>query len=186
LFAAATLARQNGMEMMGTEAAPDYFSNDGAFDFGIGQQKLDGPYITDDERKRFEASAAIPDQRYHYRYVAVDEVSRAADLLPPRSQAFAAVLCTATGWMLDTRGADEQVHNLYARYVQEGPYVPWAANFGRDCPEPNFDDAARTHYWRDTRNFLSHYRWPVGSGGLVLLGLIAAGWFLRRRMSLAK
>jgi hypothetical protein len=174
------------MEMMGSESAPDYFSNDGSFDFGIGQQKLEGTFITDDERKRFEASAAIPDRRFHYRYIAVDEVAQAADLLPPRSQAFAAVLCTATGWMLGTQGADEEVHNLYARYVQEGPYVPWAANFGRDCPEPNFDDAARTHYWRDTRNFLSHYRWPAGISGLVLMGLIAAAWFLRRRVSIAR
>ena len=175
-FAAARLTRQSGMEMMGTESAPDYFSSDGSFDFGIGQQKIEGLYITDDERKRFEASAAIPDRRF-----------QAADFLPPRSQAFAAVLCTATGWMLETPGADEQIHNLYARYVQEGPYVPWAANFGRDCPEPNFDDAARTHYWRDTRNFLSHYRWPVGISGLVaLMGLIAAAWFLRRHAALAR
>ena len=185
-FAAARLARASGMETMGTEAAPDYFSNHGAFNFGIGQPKLEGLFITDDERKRFEASAAIPDQRYHYRYIAVDQVEQAADLLPPRSQAFAAVLCTATGWMLGTPGADEQVHNLYARYVQEGPYVPWAANFGRDCPEPNFDDAARAHYWRDTRNFVSHYRWPVGIGGLVVIGLIAGGWFMRRHALVAK
>jgi tetratricopeptide (TPR) repeat protein len=183
-FAAASLARHAGMETMGTEATPDYFSSDGAFDFGIGQQKLQGAFVTDDERKRFVASAAIPDQRYHYRYIAVDEVAQSADLLPPRSQAFAAVLCTATGWMMGTPGADEQVHNLYTRYVQEGPYVPWAANFGRDCPVPDFDDAVRTHYWRDTRNFLSHYRWPVGGGGLVVVGLIAAGWFMRRRLSL--
>src|SRR5262249_30318658 len=157
-----------------------------SFDFGFGQQKLEGAFITDGERKRFEASAAIPDRRFHYRYVAVDEVSRAADLLPPRSQAFAAVLCAATRWMLGTPGAEEQVHNLYARYVQEGPYVPWAANFGRGCPSPNFDDAALSHYWRDTRNFLSHYRWLVGISGLILIALVAGGWFLRRHVSLAK
>jgi hypothetical protein len=185
-FAAAQLARQSGMEVMGTEVAPDYFSTDGSFDFGYGQPKLEGAFITEREQKRFEASAAIPDRRFHYRYIAVDEVGRAADLLPPRSQAFAAVLCTATGWMMGTPGADEQVHNLYARYVQEGPYVPWAANFGRDCPEPNFDDAARAHYWRDTRNFLSHYRWPVGIAGLALIALVATGWFLRRHVSMVK
>ncbi|HKX08089.1 MAG TPA: hypothetical protein VJN67_07840 [Stellaceae bacterium] len=185
-FAAALLARQSGMEMTGTEVAPDYFSTGGSFDFGFGQPKLEGAFITDGEHKRFEANAAISDQRFHYRYIAVDEVSRAADLLPPRSQAFAAVLCTATGWMMGTPGADEQVHNLYARYVQEGPYVPWAATFGHDCPEPNFDDAARTHYWRDTRNFLSHYRWPVGITGLILIALVATGWFLRRHVSIVK
>ena len=54
------------------------------------------------------------------------------------------------------------------------------------CPEPNFNDAARTRYWRDTHNFVSHYRWPVGIGGLVLIGLIAAGWLMRRNVSLAK
>ncbi len=182
LFAAARLARLSGMEITGTEAAPDYFVYDGNFDTGLGQEKIEGPYITDDERSRFAASAAAPDLRFHYRYIAVDEASRAADLLPPRSQAFAAVLCTATGWMLGTQGADRQVHDLYARYVTQGPYVPWAANFGRGCPEPDFDDAARNHYWRDTRNFLSHYRWPVGISGLIAMCLIAAGWFMRRNV----
>jgi len=179
-YTAARLARQVGMEMMGTEAAPDYFAYDGNFETGIGQDKLDGPFTTAGERARFAASAANPDLRFHYRYVAVDEASHAADLLPPRSQAFAAVLCNAAGWMMSTRGADARVHDLYARYVKQGPYVAWAAHFGRDCPEPDFADAAQAHYLRDARNFVSRFRWPIGILLLASLGLLAA-WRVRRR-----
>jgi tetratricopeptide (TPR) repeat protein len=184
-YASALLARQVGMEIMGTEAAPDYSAYDGSFETGIGQEMLDGPFITEEERSRYASSAAAPALRFHYRYIAVDEASHAADLLPPRSQAFAAVLCTATGWMMGTRGADQRVHDLYARYVSEGPYVAWAANFGRHCPGPDFEGAAQSHYLRDARNFLSRYRWPVGFGGLVAMGLIAA-WLMRRGLAPAK
>ena len=184
-YASALLARQAGMEIMGTEAAPDYSAYDGSFETGIGQETLDGPFITEQERRRYASSAAAPALRFHYRYIAVDEASHAADLLPPRSQAFAAVLCTATGWMMGTRGADQRVHDLYARYVSEGPYVAWAGNFGRHCPGPDFEGAAQSHYLRDVRNFLSRYRWQVGFGGLVAMGLIAA-WLMRRGLAPAK
>jgi len=86
---------------------------------------------------------------------------------------------------MGTRGADLRVHDLYARYVSEGPYVAWAANFGRHCPGPDFEGAAQSHYLRDARNFLSRYRWPVGFGGLVAMGLIAA-WLMRRGLAPAK
>jgi hypothetical protein len=33
-----------------------------------------------------------------YRYVTVEQIGYAVDLLPPRSQAFAAVLCDGTLW----------------------------------------------------------------------------------------
>jgi tetratricopeptide (TPR) repeat protein len=184
-YAAALLARQAGMEMMGTEAGPDYSAYDGSFETGIGRETLDGPLVTDEERGRFESSAAAPPLRFHYRYIAVDEASQAADQLPPRSQAFAAVLCAATGWMMGTRDADQRAHDLYVRYVSEGPYVPWAANFGRDCPRPDFESAAQSHYLRDARNFLSRYRWPIGIGGLVAMGLIVA-WLMRQRLAPAK
>lgn len=68
---------------------------------------------------------------------------QAADLLPPRSQAFAAVLCQATGWMMSTaktdgdeKAAQERVHRLYRRYVEEGAYVPWVGSSVRCARRP--------------------------------------------------
>ena len=41
--------------------------------------------------------------------------------MPPRSQAFAAVLCKGSGWInyRDLEGA----RRYYQRYVKQGPYV---------------------------------------------------------------
>jgi cellulose synthase operon protein C len=116
--------------------------------------------------------------------VAVQEASRAADLLPPRSQAFAAVLCQATGWMISTQGlaytaADgrdaslELVHQLYRRYLKQGPYVSWAAHFGHACPDPDFDGAARfyrTQLLKKGRHLARHHEWLIA--GMLLLGLL--------------
>src|SRR5262249_26689864 len=128
-YHAAVLVRESGLGMMGYEAAPDFFAMGGSYGFGIGQNTLGDSFVTDGERQRFSASAAQPDRQFHYRYIAVDHVTHAADLLPPRSQAFAAVLCEATGWMMSTQGAQERVRDLYRRYVKQGPYVAWAAHF---------------------------------------------------------
>ncbi len=61
------------------------------YDTGVGQANLDGALITTNEKARFATSVARPNLRFHYRFLAVDEATHAADLLPPRSQAFAAV-----------------------------------------------------------------------------------------------
>ena len=183
-YQAAVLARRHGMEIMGTEAAPDYVGYQGAFDMALGQRTLkDGePYITEGERQRFDASRARPDERYHYRYVAVAHAEAAAELLPPRSQAFAAVLCQATGWMFST-ARDDHARALYARYVKEGPLVEWAGHFGRDCPEPNFDGAERlrlVYPWMQARAWAHGHRWPLAAAVLFIVGA-GALWIVRRR-----
>jgi cellulose synthase operon protein C len=197
-YAAAKLARWSGMAMLGYEGPPDYFGLHGDYDTGIGQAKLDGALVTSGEKARFAAAAARPDLRFHYRFIAVDDAIHAADRLPPRSQAFAAVLCQATGWMLSTTDkldtedwprtkqneADRQVTALYRRYVQQGAYVPWAAHFGHGCPEPDFDAAARfdrEQLLRDMRHFASRYRWGLGLGLIGLLGAAIAWLAVRLR-----
>ena len=93
-----------------------------------------------------------------------------ADLLPPRSQAFAAVLCEATRWLIDRQ--PEQAQSLYRRYLHEGPYVPWGASFGRQCPAPDFDKVER-----EIRATWMHRigRWAaIGVPILVLLGTAIA------------
>ncbi len=200
-FEAASLARRSGMEILGYEGPPDVLAVSGEFSFGAGQATAEGPFVTEDEQKRFEASAAKPDRRFHYRYIAADQAVEAANLLPPRSQAFAATLCKATGWMLGSQRYNyydeesnkavnkeplERAQAYYARYVKEGPLVPWATHFGHDCPEPDFDSAAhmaKIQLYLDARSFWRGHRRGVVFGGLgiLLIGAALVGARLIRR-----
>ena len=103
-FKAAKLARESGMDIMGYEEAPDFNFLSGSYDSGVGQTDPHGPYVGKEERVLYNASTAQPNLRFHYRYIALDEAKQAAALLPPRSQAYAAVLCHASRWMMDTQG----------------------------------------------------------------------------------
>ncbi|HVI55527.1 MAG TPA: hypothetical protein VM621_10815 [Luteibacter sp.] len=160
-YAAAKIARENGMELLGFEQGPDFGDNGGGYQGGSGQsiETLKGDLVTAGERQRFNDSAAQPDRRFHYRYLAADRAVSAADLLPPRSQAFAASLCMATSWMLQgppdynepsdgdtTKPLNERQRRAqayYARYVKQGPYVEWADSFGWNCEEPDFASARK-------------------------------------------
>ncbi|EJM83925.1 hypothetical protein PMI32_01921 [Pseudomonas sp. GM60] len=124
-YNAATLARFNGMELLGYEMSPDYATFGGNYSLESNELKV-GPLVAEEEVRRQQASAAQPDQRFHYRYVANALASRAADYLPHTSQAFAAVLCAAAGW----NTGQEEKSAFYQRYVKEGPYVDWALFFG--------------------------------------------------------
>jgi hypothetical protein len=185
-YAAATLARRSGMALMGFEGAPDFAIWNGDLEGGVGQEKLEGPLVTADERARFEHTAPTLDRRFHYRYVAVDQALRSAALLPPRSQAFAAVLCQATGWMMSTQGQESTVAALYRIYVARGAAVPWAGHFGRDCPEPDFNDAAHllwTQPLAQARHAVRRHLAWLGVGLAALL--IGVGWWFRRQRRLA-
>jgi hypothetical protein len=195
-WTAAKLAREHGLELLGFELAPDDVFFDGNFrsytTFGYGPTQ-DGyaPAPSDPaklgidagplapERERVAATVAKPDLRYHYRYVAADLATRAADLVPNRSQAYAAMLCEATGWI---RWRDANAARaLYARYVANGPYVPWAADFGMQCEAPDFEGAAkrlRFERIRDTKQ-LARKSAPFAIAGLVAIGIGA--FVLRRR-----
>lgn len=139
-FNAATMARFHGMDLLGYEMAPDYATFGGNYSLESVELKV-GPLVADEEVKRQQASAAQPDLRYHYRYVANDLASRAADHLPHTSQAFAAVLCAATGW----NPGQAEKSAFYTRYVKEGPYVDWAVFFGEQCPYPDFQNADKRY-----------------------------------------
>jgi tetratricopeptide (TPR) repeat protein len=155
LFTMARLSRDSGMELVGTEGPPDMEALDGNFSWGMGQPDIPRAEPRDkkdrkslllgpDEADRFAASAPKPDVRFHYRLIAADQAIAAADLLPQRSQAYAATLCWAASFAID--GGDEaKKKGIYRRYISTGAYQPWAKNFGRDCPQPDFA-AART-FW---------------------------------------
>jgi hypothetical protein len=148
LYRRAVLEREAGMGLLGTEEGPDYaiWGGSWAGDVATNEDALSRDYVTEGERQRFEATKIEPDLRYHYRYLAAGDAARAAELLPPRSQAFAAVLCKAADWMIQTQEPDK-AWDYYARYVKDGAAVPWAVRFGRACPEPEFS-RARWVTWR--------------------------------------
>lgn len=205
-FTAATLARTHGMEIMGYEQEPDFATFEGSYSSGAGRRSawtpevadaasapaapptdtparraaadLPGPFVTAGERQRYASSEAKPDLWLHYRAVAADEALNAANLLPPRSQAFAAVLCHGAAFV---RTDDDRVNAIYQRYLNEGAAVPFAEHFGRDCPAPDFRAASRFPYvqaWRATRYWVHRHLYvPVV---VALLGMVGIGWWVRR------
>jgi hypothetical protein len=159
LFRVAKLTRDQGMGLMGTEGPPDEAAVDGMYRYGYGQASPTGyrrtpsALLGPDEASRFAASAPQPDIRFHYRALAADRASAAADLLPERSQAYAATLCWAARYAI---ASDDQpkADAIYRRYVANGAHQAWASRFGRVCPDPDFE-AARTFWWRRLQSWLA-------------------------------
>ena len=182
LYAAAVLARHQGMELLGYEMSPDFAFVDGSYSLdGNSDYAPFGPppaanFPSAGEAQRQDASQAQPNQRFHYRAVAAELANQAADLLPARSQAFAASLCQASSWLIDTDSAGAQ--RYYQRYTRQGALVPWATNFARNCPEPDFA-GAREHLWQyratALREAFTGYRWAF----LAALSVLAAGLYRR-------
>ncbi|RON38813.1 hypothetical protein BK666_28820 [Pseudomonas frederiksbergensis] len=178
LFGAATFARYSGMEILGYEMAPDYATFGGNYSLETPELKV-GPLVAEGEVQRQRASAAKPDERYHYRFVATALASRAADNLPRTSQAFAAVLCTASSW----NSSLEEQSALYQRYVDEGPYVYWAGDFGHQCQSPDFQNASKRYVTQvvdAARSTLRPYKKPVQFGSVAVV-VAAALWLISRR-----
>jgi hypothetical protein len=130
-FTAAWLARYDGMELMGTEVAPDGFDSGGAFPnpdlarertagfwtlstFVNGTEKTTKlPLVlkaTKPEIKRLREYRTIPDVRFHYRIIAGALAMRAAALLPDNSAELADVMNTAGRWVADR---DNTLANRY-------------------------------------------------------------------------
>ena len=185
-FAAATLANADGMDLLGFELDPDYRIYGGSFDLGRYNDVSDDythvpvdhadieigiSYLGSDEADRVVASRAVPLKRFHYNVVAADLAEQAADLLPARSQAYAAVLCIATGWVNNRDHARGE--SLWLRYARNGAYVPWAADFGNQCEAPNFPSAAeRLHFERivEVKRMIRTGA-PYAAGAFILLGI---------------
>jgi hypothetical protein len=144
--------------------------------------ELAGPFVSDGERIRYAASESMPNRRYHYRDVAANYAMLAADLLPPRSQAFAAVLCQGAGFVY----YDERAKSFYARYVKEGAAVSFAEYFGGACAQPDFSAAARFPYvqlWRAAQRWTHvHRRLTIAAGCMMLsVAAVTVVWRRRRR-----
>ncbi|WP_434675607.1 hypothetical protein [Pseudomonas sp. D3-10] len=178
-FLASMVARDMGMQLLAYEMAPDYASLEGNYSFEPVELKV-GPLLSEGEVQRQQASAAEPDQRYHYRFVATALASRAADNLPHTSQAFAAVLCYA--WRYNS--SPEEQGALYRRYIEEGPYVEWGWLFGELCPFPDFDKADKryvTQALSPIRSALRPYKIWVQMGSVVLVVAVGLALISRRQ-----
>jgi hypothetical protein len=116
LFEAAKIARHDGMELFGTEVAPDWHIAEGSYEFEMTANaratneaaKILVP--AKDELRRYAAHGADPERRFHYRYQAAAIGMEAAQLLPNNSDLTAQILCTAGSWL---KARDPQTADLF-------------------------------------------------------------------------
>ena len=66
------------------------------------------------------------------------------------------------------------------QYVKNGAAVPFGATFGRNCPDPDFDGAARFRYVQAWRVIERHPAETAGAGIAALAALTAALYWRRR------
>jgi hypothetical protein len=144
-FTAAWLARYDGMELMGTEGAPDAFAESGSFEMpDLAKERRSGAYQTiaydkegnpsyDEngnpkmksvpallkasakEVQRLNANKIAPDIRFHYRLIAGALAMKAAALLPDNSEEVADIVNTAGLWVKDR---DEKTGNRYMQIIE--------------------------------------------------------------------
>jgi hypothetical protein len=104
LAAAAFIARTNGMELLGTEAGPDWHAYSGDFEGTVTadvrtNEDATAVIASADELKRNNESKTDPDKRFHYRYQAAALGWEAAKLMPNNSDETARILCAAGSWL---------------------------------------------------------------------------------------
>jgi tetratricopeptide (TPR) repeat protein len=144
-FTAAWLARYDGMELMGTEGAPDAYAEGGSFEMpDLAKERRTGAYQTiaydkkgeasyDEngnpkmksapaflkasakEVQRLNANKISPDIRFHYRLIAGALAMKAAALLSDNSEELADVVNTAGLWVKDR---DEKTGNRYMQTIE--------------------------------------------------------------------
>jgi hypothetical protein len=137
-FTAAWLARYDGMELMGTEIAPDAFAESGEFETpDIAKQRRSGVYQTvsydksGEEKKknmpvvlkaspkeiqRLTANKINPDIRFHYRIIAGALAIKTAGLLQNDSNELADVVNQAGLWVKDR---DQKTGNRYYQIIEQ-------------------------------------------------------------------
>ena len=189
---AARLLRAHGMELSGSELAPDWALYGGSYDFPWGRPAPEddaGPLSpTVEERRRNDGSAPDPDKRYHYRYRAAELIWEASRTLPEQDPLASALLCEAGSWLavedLDfadrfykatvnrSWGSPLSVAADQLRWFPLGPMCSGAA-----APELALAPRPpRSTGWESGCGF-------GGASGFLGLGLVALGRRGRRRQS---
>src|SRR6266581_1096177 len=161
-FTAAWIARYDGMELMGTEVAPDAFAEGGSSEMpDLAKQRRTGFYetvaydknnhvildkegnqipkkepiplkATAKEVQRLTANKIKPDVRFHYRLIAGALAMKAAALLPDNSEELADVVNQAGLWVKDR---DEKIGNRYYQLID------------RRCPKTKIGQADIAKHW---------------------------------------
>jgi tetratricopeptide (TPR) repeat protein len=119
LFHAARIMRWKGMELCGTELAPDYRITNGSFDWSGVREKIATPSTIP---SIYAETAPSPDLRFHYRYRAAELAGQAARLAWNRHQR-AAILWTAGSWI---EKRDPKVADLYYKQLAQIRFQPLA------------------------------------------------------------
>ncbi len=141
------------------------------------------PGVSTSELVRLKSNYSSPDQDNLHWYIAYDDALKAAQLVPRRSQAYAAILCHAAHWMhqapaVGDRDPERMFKAAWKLYLENGAHVSWAKSFGHLCPEPDFEAAAMPAWRREAKAFhvrLERHPLLVSSLlALLLLGSIAA------------
>lgn len=196
LWAAARLAREAGLELLGTEVSPDWGWVDGQYDLNDYEPRVELPpgeepvrtelaklpLTTEAETQRVKAHAPPHPVRFHYRSTAADLAEEAAGLLPPRSQAYAVLLCHAARFA--SYSEPERVQRLWGTYVKNGALLQESWAFGQECPEPDFERAQALAHpkfvppWQGMRR-RTLAAW--GAGLVLLPAAVIAALLLRRK-----
>jgi tetratricopeptide (TPR) repeat protein len=116
LFQAALITRTNGMELIGTEVAPDWHYHLGAYEEGVtGEARGSDRFAevvrpSNDELRRNAEHHADPELRFHYRYQAASLAWEAARLLPDNTDRTAFILWQGGSFL---RNRDPQFADLF-------------------------------------------------------------------------
>lgn len=172
-FAAALILRRDGAELLEHASWADP------------HRRAATPLLPWAELARVQAQRDRPPYDADVRWMAVDHLEHAAHLLPVRSQAWAAVMCRATAWLIHYD--PPAGWSTYLRYLERGAWVPWGNRFGRgpsdgrSCPLPDFDKVQREQRTNALRAW-----WRAGRPWL-LPAMLAFGlglrWWSRRPLS---
>jgi len=157
LFTAAWIARNDGMEIMGTEVEPDGFVDGGNFPPGhVDTERAEGVTIvqeyddakkeevarrkpiklyiaaTPEEKSRIAKNRPHPTNRYHYRWVASALAWKAAGFMPDGTEELADVLNCGGNWIKDRddKGADKFIQAIERR-----------------CPKTKIGQATLKKHW---------------------------------------
>lgn len=111
---AARMAREHGLELLGTELEPDWAVYGGNYEEGVtvGSRRAAAPYARASSNELSRAEKHVPElqKRFHYRYLAAAMGWQAAQLLPDNEEETARILCISGSWI---KGRDPQAADVF-------------------------------------------------------------------------
>lgn len=182
LFNAAELVREHGLELVGTELAPDWFLEAGEFELEVSRLQTNDASLkpSKDELDRTQQSATQPGKRFHYRYQAADLMWECAALLPNNDTLTAEALYQGGTYLMnrDPEAADR----FYKALVRRNPNLAIArqADKLRWFPE-EFTDVVL--YQRRPPHISKRKLVPWVAAGMACVALLGIAWALRQAKS---